>query len=68
MKSPKQGIKAMPTTRVIAVNGIELFLRERGTGPLIQQQCPDRVNAALIGLLQQVARQAGNQMPLAEYR
>jgi hypothetical protein len=33
-KSPKQGGKAMPSSRAIAANGIEIFLREQGEGPL----------------------------------
>jgi pimeloyl-ACP methyl ester carboxylesterase len=34
MKSLKQGVKAMPTSRTVSVNGIEMFLREQGDGPL----------------------------------
>jgi pimeloyl-ACP methyl ester carboxylesterase len=35
MKSGKQGIKAMQSTRTVAANGIEIFLREAGEGPLV---------------------------------
>jgi pimeloyl-ACP methyl ester carboxylesterase len=35
MKSLKQGVKAMPTSRTVSVNGIEMFLREQGDGPLV---------------------------------
>jgi pimeloyl-ACP methyl ester carboxylesterase len=31
----KQGGKAMPSSRTISANGIELFLREQGEGPLV---------------------------------
>jgi pimeloyl-ACP methyl ester carboxylesterase len=34
-KSPKQGGKAMPSSRTISANGIELFLLEQGQGPLV---------------------------------
>jgi pimeloyl-ACP methyl ester carboxylesterase len=34
-KSPKQGGKAMPGSRTIAANGIEIFLLEQGAGPLV---------------------------------
>src|SRR5215218_5868209 len=34
-KSLKQGGKAMPSTRTISANGIEIFLREQGEGPLV---------------------------------
>src|SRR6187549_895620 len=34
-KSPKQGGKAMPSTRTVSANGIEIFLREKGKGPLV---------------------------------
>ena len=63
----------MQSSRVVSVNGIEIFLREQGEGPdmerilpnlkqkliidgaghWIQQECPDQVNAALIGFLKQ---------------
>jgi hypothetical protein len=33
-KSRKQGGKAMPSSRTISANGIEIFLREQGEGPL----------------------------------
>jgi pimeloyl-ACP methyl ester carboxylesterase len=35
MKSPKQGVKAMQSSRIVSVNGIEMFLREQGEGPLV---------------------------------
>jgi pimeloyl-ACP methyl ester carboxylesterase len=34
-KSPKQGGKAMPPSRTISANGIEIFLLEQGAGPLV---------------------------------
>src|SRR3977135_2095426 len=34
-KSPKQGGKAMPSSRTISANGIEIFLLEQGIGPLV---------------------------------
>jgi pimeloyl-ACP methyl ester carboxylesterase len=34
-KSPKQGGKAMPSSRTISANGIEIFLLEQGEGPLV---------------------------------
>jgi pimeloyl-ACP methyl ester carboxylesterase len=34
-KSPKQGGKAMPSSRTISANGIEIFLLEQGQGPLV---------------------------------
>jgi hypothetical protein len=34
-KSPKQGGKAMPSSRTISANGIEIFLLEQGGGPLV---------------------------------
>jgi hypothetical protein len=34
-KSPKQGGKAMPSSRTISANGIEIFLLEKGEGPLV---------------------------------
>jgi pimeloyl-ACP methyl ester carboxylesterase len=33
--SPKQGGKAMPSSRTISANGIEIFLLEQGEGPLV---------------------------------
>jgi hypothetical protein len=35
MKSPKQGVKAMQSSRIVSVNGIEMFLRKQGEGPLV---------------------------------
>src|ERR1700678_2791443 len=34
-KSPKQGGKAMPSSRTISANGIDIFLLEQGEGPLV---------------------------------
>ena len=34
-KPLKQGGKAMSSTRVIKANGIDLFIREAGQGPLV---------------------------------
>ena len=34
-KSPKQGGKAMSSSRTISANGIEIFVREQGQGPLV---------------------------------
>jgi hypothetical protein len=31
MKSPKQGVKAMQSSQVVSVNGVEMFLREQRT-------------------------------------
>src|SRR6187551_1155076 len=34
-KTLKQGGKAMPSTRTVSANGIEILLREQGEGPLV---------------------------------
>jgi hypothetical protein len=34
-KANKQGGNAMPSSRIISANGIELLLLERGDGPLV---------------------------------
>ena len=34
-KTQKQGGLVMQTTRTISANGIDMFLREQGTGPLV---------------------------------
>jgi hypothetical protein len=34
-KSAKQGGKAMPSSRTISANGIEIFVLEQGEGPLV---------------------------------
>jgi hypothetical protein len=35
IKSPKQGVKAMQSSRIVSANGIDIFLREQGEGPLV---------------------------------